>query len=286
VLWQYNFEAMANLLFRAARDTLFKLLRDPKWMGGTPGILMALHTWARSLALNPHVHALVTGGGLAPDGTWVRGRRRDHLLSLDVVRPIFKAKFRDGMRRLIRRGELRLPPDMNENDALWQLEKALRRKWIVDRRERYPHGQGVATYLARYVRGGAIKNRRLVRFDGDSVTFRRSRRGEKLEEMTLRTAEFIRRILMHVPPPGFHVVRSYGLYAHNRREERERCRELLGGQPLPLDDDELAGEIPEGERPLGAPEEFCKVCGLELVVLEVIPRTARPPPEKLYGRPA
>jgi len=165
-------------------------------------------------------------------------------------------------------------------------KKALRRKWIVDRRERYPHGQGVATYLARYVRGGAIKNRRLLRFDGDSVTFRRSRRGEKLEEVTLRTDEFIRRILMHVAAPGFHVVRSYGLYAHNRCEERERCRELLGGQPLPLPDDELDGELPEGERSVGPPEEFCKVCGLELVVLEVIPRTARPPPEKLYGRPA
>jgi len=75
-----------------------------------------------------------------------------------------------------------------------------------------------------------------------------------------------------------------GLYAHKRREEQERCRDLLGGQPLPLDDDELDGEIPEDERPLARPEEFCKVCGLELVVLEVIPRTTRPPPEKLYGR--
>ena len=270
MLWRYNYKLMANALFQSARDTLMLLLADPRWMGGVPGVMMNLHTWSRALALNPHVHCLVTAGGLAPDGSWTLPSRQRSLLSLDVVRPIFKAKFVDRVEKMIKRGKLRLPPDMNENDAMWDLQRAIRRKpWIVDRRPRYEHGHGVALYLARYVRGGPIKNARILSFDGETVTIRKSRRGEPVENVRFRIDEFIRRILDHVPPIGFRTVRTYGLYAPGFGERRERCREMLGGGVISAPDRSLEEEIPGVVQGLGDSQDeledfFCSVCGLEL----------------------
>ena len=283
VLWHYNYKAMADLLFRCAWETLSQLLADPKWMGATPGALMALHTWSRTLAFNPHVHVLLTGGGLAEDGTWKSGRRR-HLLSLDVVRLIFKAKYRDGLRRLLRRGELSLPPDMNELDAEWQIEKALRRKWIVDRRHRYEHGRGVLTYLARYIRGGPIKNRRILAFDGETVTFRRSRHKEPFEAITLTVTEFLHRIVRHIPPPSFRTVRGYGLYAPTSEEKRDLCRVQLGSLPHdPNVEAELPGDASRAtEEAAGRAEaDTCPVCGLALAITWKMPRPKKRGPPQL-----
>lgn len=265
VLWRYNYALMANALFLSVRDTLMKLLADPLWLGATPGILMNLHTWSRAVALNPHVHVLITAGGLAPDGTWAKPRKYKSLLSIDAVKPIFKAKFLDRCEALIKGGKLNLPPDMTLNDALWEHQCAVMKDpWIVDRRPRYEHGHGVVLYLARYVRGGPIKNSRILDFDGETVTFRKSRRGEPIENVKIQINKFIQRILLHVPPIGFRVVRTYGLYAPTSSQKRERCRQLLGGATLGREEKGLAEEIPRG-----APEEkiedlYCRVCGLEL----------------------
>jgi hypothetical protein len=124
-----------------------------KFLGATPGILLNVHTWNRALGYCPHIHALVSGGGLAADGTWKRPRRK-HLLPTDVLSIVYKAKFRDGLLRLLNAGKLRLPADMNQLDVRDLLHRALFRKWVVDRRPRYEHGRGVLMYLARYVRGG------------------------------------------------------------------------------------------------------------------------------------
>ena len=149
-------------------------------------------------------------------------------------------------------------------------------------KERYPYGRGVLTYLARYVRGGPIKNGRLEGFDGHAVTFRYSDLQDRnaggrptTKRMTLPVAEFLRRVLLHVPLPGQRVVRRYSLFHHTQHEDFERCREQLAGTPPPP-----TAEVPPpppATREVRDPDR-CPVCSQRLVVTEVLPRSEAPPP--------
>jgi len=284
-LWRYDYRTLTALGFQAVRDTLFTLLANPECAGGLPGLHLTFHSWNRALLFFPHFHALITGGGLGDDGTW-KPLLRKSVAATEVMGGIFKAKFRDGFKKLLRQGKLTLPPDMNDDDALWQLEKALNQKWVVDRRPRYPYGEGVLTYFARYSRGGALKNRRIVSVEDDRVTFRTSRRKEPYKAITLPIEEFIGRILQHVPPPHFRTSRAYGLYAPTAAEKREICRAALGQLPLSVADPEVQAEIPRSED--SPDDDCCPVCGRELVVVKEYPRPksaskqvqrlGRPPP--------
>jgi hypothetical protein len=169
------------------------------------------------------------------------------------------------MLQLIDRGQLRLPPDMNPQQARSLVRRAARLKWNVDRRQRYKHGLGVVKYLARYLRGGPLTNARLLNFDGDEVTLRVSRSSEPFEAATLSVNEFIRRILQHVPRPGFRTVRGFGLYAPGAGEKLRRARKIVGQLPPPKDG-ELEDEIPSNERPDNPwTKETCSVCGQKLL---------------------
>ncbi len=162
-------------------------------------------------------------------------------------------------------------------DAKCLVTKAERKEWIVDVEPRYEHGQGVAAYLANYVRGGPLKNSRLLPFDKKNVTFRVSRKGEPWEQRTLTVKEFIRRILWHVPETGYRVVRACGLYHHHHREQLEACREQLGGGGIPDDAERPAatgGEEPSDEQWLLV-EDYCRICGC-LLETKTVPRA---PPE-------
>src|SRR5215468_9421080 len=173
VLWLANVPVMSALLFQAARDTLVDLLADPQYLGAQPGILTALHTWSQTLVLHPHAHCLVTGGGLTPEGHW-KAVRNGFLLPARAVMAVFRGKMLGALRRALARDELMLPEAMRPQQALNLLNRlghAQKTPWNVHIRERYRHGAGVVTYLARYLRGGPIKNARLVAWDGDRVTF-------------------------------------------------------------------------------------------------------------------
>jgi Putative transposase len=152
---------MAELLFDAAQSTIRKLVGDSRWCGGLPGVLMALHTWSRQLLLHPHVHALVTEGGLGSDGAW-RLPKKSILVPTEVLRAVFKGKFQQRLELRIRSGRLRLPRELDRCRALKLMKRAGEQEWIVDRRGRYDHGVGVATYLARYMRGGPLRNHQLI----------------------------------------------------------------------------------------------------------------------------
>jgi putative transposase len=155
------------------RDTLCTLPADPRYLGAQPGILAALHTWSQTLVLHPHVHCLVTGGGLTPDGQW-KAVRQGFLLPARVVMAVFRGKMLEAIRQAWACGELGLPEGMRPQpflNLLNRLGHPRKTKWNVHIRERYAHGVGVVTYLARYLRGGPIKNARLVAWDGARVTF-------------------------------------------------------------------------------------------------------------------
>jgi hypothetical protein len=239
-LWLANVPVMTTLWFQAVRDTLCTLLADPKYLGAQPGIIAALHTWSQTLVLHPHVHGLVTGGGLTPTGHWV-AIRNGFLLPVRVVMAVFRGKMLAAIRQAVAREALPLPEGMRPQQSLnllTPLGHPTKTPWNVRIMERYRHGAGVVTYLARYLRGGPIKNARLVAFDGERVTFRyRARQGAAndgpaaSQHMTLPIADFLQRVLLHVPPPQTRVVRCYGLYHHTHAEPLAHCRAALGQPP-------------------------------------------------------
>jgi Putative transposase len=163
--------------------------------------------------------------------------RNGFLLPVRVVMAVFRGKLLAALRQGVAHGELRLPEGQSRQQMENLLNKLGRMKWNVHIRERYRHGAGVLTYLARYLRGGPLANQRLVACENGAVTFRYRVNGEVSDKprsglMTLPIAEFIRRYLRHVPAPGTRVVRSYGLYAPSQGEAVAVCRAQLGQEPV------------------------------------------------------
>jgi hypothetical protein len=267
-LWLANVRELATMLFQSAWATLSELLGDPKYLGGTPGMLAALHTWGQTLVLHPHLHCLVTGGGLAGD-TWT-AVHNGYLLPARVVLPVFRGKFLAALHKAWDAGQLTLPAGVTLVQLRMLLHRLGRQKWHVQIMTRYAHGQGVATYLARYLRGGPLKPSRIVSWAEQTVTFRyadnqdldaQGRGRRKL--LSLSAADFVQRWLLHVPPPGFQVVRAYGLYAPGKRVALAQCRQVLGQAPVtvppPLDwQTYCAQQGPQHP-------ECCPVCGQRLL---------------------
>ena len=280
-LWRWNRPALTALLFAAVRETLLTLLADPRWLGVQPGVLAALHTWGRTLTLHPHVHCLVSGGGRDPAGQW-RPVRTGFLLPVAVVRTLFRGKVLGAIEALGASGHLALPPSLPADGLRRLLRAAARPKWNLRIAERYAHGRGVVTYLAGYVRGGPIKDHRFVRFDGQQVTFRYGNhrhldaRGQpRAQDLTLSVADFLDRWSAHVPLPGVHTVRAWGLYAPTQRPRLQHCRQQLPDPtPAPAADGKDLPPQP------GAPWHRCPVCHLPLVVALVVPRAGAPPPQE------
>jgi Putative transposase/Transposase zinc-binding domain len=279
-LWLANVGVMTTLLFTSVRDTLLELLGDEQYLGATPGIIATLHTWSQTLLLHPHIHALVTGGGLTSTGQWV-AVHHGFLLPSRVAMALFRGKLLAAIRRALRQGQLQLPTGMRLQPCENLLNKLGRAKWNVHIRERYPQGEGVLSYLARYVRGGPLSNQRLVSSAQGEVSFRYRVNGEGSDRrprglMTLPIAAFIGRYLRHVPPPGSRVVRAYGLYAPTKGKALALCRKQVGQGPVstPVALDWQAACSQQGtEHP-----ERCPVCGQRLVCLGLIPRLRIPPP--------
>lgn len=231
-LWWCNQRRMADLLFQCAIETLRELLADPKHLGAAVGILATLHTWGRDLIRHPHLHCLVTGGGWSPNGEWV-SVRGEFLLPYRVVRKVFRAKYVAGLRKAYEAGELNLPRGLSEQGFDNLMIKVGRRvKWNTRICERYAHGVGVAIYLARYARGGPLRNPQITRIEDGRVAFRfTDHRTHLKRERTLSFEEFMRRLLWHIPEKGHHIVRHYGLYHAHKAPVRAQCREHLGQLP-------------------------------------------------------
>lgn len=268
----FNGLALANkrvvygLLFQAASRTLLEVAADPKHLGARIGFLAILHTWGQNLSLHPHLHCVVPGGGLSPDGErWV-GCRPGFFLPVRVLSRVFRGKFLALLRDASRAGRLRGLPDEAALEAL--LGSAAANEWVVYAKPPFGGDGGpeqVLKYLARYTHRVAISNRRIVAMDQRTVTFRYKdyARGGRAREMTLAGTEFLRRFLLHVLPSGFMRIRHFGLLANRARTANlRRCRELLGSAPVGGGPDPGAREAGPAE---GAEEHrdggVCPVCG-------------------------
>lgn len=267
-LWHRNRTRMNDLLFRTVRETLLELLGDPKYLGARPGVLAALHTWGRTLTFHPHVHALVTGGGW--DGKAFKPVRNGYLLPFRVVRALFRGKFLAALRTALAQQALVLPADLSQTRLANLLRRLHRHPWNVHVSERYSHALGVAIYLGRYLRGGPIANSRLLGLDERGVRFRYTdHRDRRSKAMLLPLEHFIRRVVWHVPEPGRHLIRYWGLYARSSAAPLGQARASLErtGGPLrrPRPRAPLRPTHPRVQR-----QRSCPVCGQRLVFLRLL----------------
>lgn len=226
---------------------------------------MALHTWGRQLNFHPHMHCLVTAGGLTASGAW-QSAKGDCLLPVRVVKALFRGKLQAVIGAALKDGTV-VCPDKTSNRQLLQVHRSLYQKqWSVRIEEQYAHGRGVMLYLSRYLKGSPFHPKQIVTCDSKRIVFRYlDHRDKKVKTLSLKMPEFIRRLLWHVPVPGIHVVRHYGLYASPCRDKRNLCREALGG----LLETEHATE-PGDKEPI---IWYCRTCGEELrYVTTVKPR--------------
>ena len=252
-LWAFNRRRFTQLLFHASWQTLRELLADPKYLGALPGVLAVFHSWSQTIWTHPHVHLLVTGGGLAPDGTWHR-TRQSYLLPGRVVSAKFRGKFLDFLHTALEKGDLLLPPTLNLVRCQALFRQLGRRRWHVRIMPPYQHGRGVVRYLGRYVRGGPISNARVRRIDADRVAVRyKDGTRTQARSLTLANEEFMDRFLEHVPESGMHQVRLFGLFAPGLRAQLNQARTLLGQLPV----------SPPEELPV---EEICARAGLVIAV--------------------
>lgn len=265
-LWRMNKQCIADVLFNSSKDSLLTLLADPQFLGAQPGLLAALHTWSQTLSAHPHVHFIVTFGGLASDGTW-KTPTRECLLPRQVLMSLFRGKFLDKVRKLVLSGKLVLPEGWTQTKCLSLLHQLGRAPWNVKLLERYEHAKGVTLYLARYLRGGPIGNSRIVSFSSGEVTFRyldrKNPANPQTKEMTLPADKFLERWSQHIPPATMHTVRAYGLYASGNRKRLEKARSLLAhSTPEIASVQEKPSEPGKEERKL----KRCPICNGTLVV--------------------
>jgi hypothetical protein len=251
-IWQYNRRWSADHLFKASAETLRQLLRDERYLGAEVGLLASLHTWGRTASLHPHVHVLVTGGGLRGAG-WC-APSKDFLLPVGVLKAKFRGKWLSWLNSAYAQGELKLPSHWRDSDWRRALRQVARKSWNVRIQGSYRHGSGVVNYLSRYIHGGPIKDRRLIKADASQVSFRyRDHHDGRDKIMTLKTEHFLSRVLWHVPVKGQHNVRYYGLYVPGARAKRDAVRAQLNAVP---------GE--EVKCATNA-ERVCPVCGCALL---------------------
>ncbi len=232
-LWQFNRAWFNQLLFDCARLSLLALCADPRHLGAIPGLLMALHTWGRTLSHHPHVHCLVTAGGLDADAQW-RACRAGFLLPLRPLQHLFRGKLLAALRLALREQRLKLPAPADSPHWLAIVKSLYRKHFNIQINPPYAHGRAVAMYLARYVKGGPLAADRALTLQAGTVAFSYvDHRDQQRKTMHLQASAFIARVLWHAPPRGQHTVRRAGLYASAQQRQYQHTVAALRPTPPP-----------------------------------------------------
>jgi Putative transposase/Transposase zinc-binding domain len=209
-----------GVLMRAGAAAIIELARDPRYVGGTVGVLAVLHTWTQQLNLHPHVHCLVSGGGISEDASTWHPARRKFLVPIKALAKLVRGKFRAMLRQTC--------PNLIIPDVVW------RTRWILHVTAWGNGEQAVLDYLARYVFRVALTNARIIGLDDETVTIQyKERKTARSRTCRLSGHEFMRRFLQHVLPRGFHKVRYFGLWHPAQRHNAARVRQMLQLQATP-----------------------------------------------------
>jgi hypothetical protein len=277
-----------DILFRAVSETLRRIAADPKHLGAEIGFLAVLHTWGQNLMHHPHLHCLVPGGGIAPDGkSWI-ACRPGFFLPVRVLSRMFRGLFLHYLGKAFAAGELNFfaaHRHLHEPAAFQRyLAPAHNTEWVVYAKRPFAGPAQVLGYVGRYTHRVAISNNRLVSMDNGKVRFRWKdyRNGNGQKTMTLEAGEFIRRFLIHVLPDGFHRIRYFGFLGNcHRARKLARCRELLG-MVIPASADPPPDYRDRFEALTGRSLRACPLCHTgTMVVIDCIarPKVCQPAPD-------
>ena len=257
-----NQRVMYNILFRSVSETLMELSNNPKHLGACIGFIGILHTWGQNLMDHPHIHCVVPGGGLSPDGSrWVSCRKR-FFIPVRVMSALFRGKFLDYLKSSFESGDLIFPGGIRhlKDPRTFEVFRGqfYHKKWVVYCKPPFDGAEGVLKYLGRYTHRIAISNNRILKVqDGDvSFRWRDYADGDKQKTMTLKADEFIRRFLLHVLPHRYVRIRHFGLLANRRRKDNiALCRELIGS---------CKTVTKEKESPETWQDQLLRICGIDI----------------------
>lgn len=260
-----NQKVLYNLMFRSVSETLMELSGNPKHLGARIGFMGVLHTWGQNLMDHPHIHCVVTGGGLSLEGNrWISCRKR-FFIPVRVMSALFKGKLLAHIKSAFASGELIFPGGigyLREPHVFERLRRQLyNKKWVVYCKPPFDGAEGVLQYLGRYTHRIAISNNRILTAEDSTVSFRWRdyAAGSKQKTMTLKAEEFIRRFLLHVLPDRYVRIRHFGLLANRRRKDNiSLCRELLGT---------CTNIVKEKKEPWQ--EQLLRICGIDVTTCPV-----------------
>jgi len=278
-----NKDVIYNLLFQAATQTLQIIAKDPKHLGAKIGVTLVLHTWGSAMTHHPHVHGVVTGGGLSVAGErWV-ACKPGFFLPVRVLSRLYRRLFLEKLTQAYQLNQLQFfaeqqaikkeKPFMDWVKSLSQIE------WVVYAKRPFAGPAAVLAYLSRYTHRIAIANSRLLSMDEQGITFKwkdyRRKKAKQYTTMTLTADEFIRRFLLHVLPGGFHRLRHYGLIANaNRKDNLLRARKLLQVNNSDVSAQEETTDKQQREEQSAT--YVCPDCGASMIVIETFARQQQP----------
>jgi hypothetical protein len=224
-LWRFNRERFQDLIFQSVSATLKVLGRDKQYLNAQSAYMLTLHTWGRNLSLHPHIHCLIAHGGLDQQGRWIEPKKRC-LFPAKVMMALFRGKLLSALRK---EADLSIPTGTTTSQCRDLLYKLGKKAWVVHCCKPYAHGNGVATYLSRYVKSGAFKNSQITRTNTTDITFAyQSHQTGKRSRQKMTSEQFIYRICEHIAQRKKANIRYYGLYHGSCREALNRAREQLG----------------------------------------------------------
>jgi Putative transposase/Transposase zinc-binding domain len=230
-----NKKVVYGILFHTVAETLTTIAADPEHLGAEIGFFAVLHSWGQNLQFHPHLHCVVPGGGLSPDGQRWISCRPNFFLPVRVLSHLFRRLFLTSLRKAYDSGKLRLwgrlEPLRERRTFVRLCEELKEPEWVVYAKPPFAGPQQVLDYVGRYTHRVAISNNRLLGIENDQVSFQWKdyRTGGQIKTMTLSAEEFIRRFLLHVLPSGFQRIRYYGFLGNRYRQAKlAQCRRLLG----------------------------------------------------------
>ncbi len=229
-----NRKLLYKLLFEASAQTLLTFAKDTKHLGATPGIISVLHTWGQQLSFHPHIHCIVSGGGIANDNRWKEciNNNRRFLFPVKALSVVYRAKFLQVLQQMINDGEV----VSQKEDTKKLINLLYTKEWNVYAKAPFGGPQAVIEYLGRYTHKVAISNHRIESVNDEAGTvsfdYKDYADGGKQKQMTLSIAEFTRRFEQHILPERFTKIRTYGYLANRNRHQR--INEVLSKMKLPL----------------------------------------------------